>query len=84
MNLKAYIEHILPAVKVFISCPIIRADNIRANHVLRQLDKDLKLYCDVVDNDEIDDSCLGQKGLHLNAKGSTRLATNFISQMKRI
>ena len=38
----------------------------------------------LIDNDNVDRSCLGRKSLHLNAKGSGRIAINFISQMRRL
>ena len=33
-----------------------------------------------VSHDNISDDCLGAKGLHLNPKGTGRLAVNLISQ----
>ena len=77
-----YIIKVLPQTKVFISCPLIRRDNIKANSTLRQLDHELKCFNDVIINDNVDDACLGKRGLHLNAKGSGRLAINYISQMR--
>ena len=84
VNLKKYIENVLPNVKVFLSCPVIRADNIRANHTLMGLDELLKSFHNVIDNNNIDENGLGRKGLHLNKRGSTRLAMNFISRMRRL
>ena len=82
LNLKRYIEDVLPSVNVYLSGPVIRADNILANHTLRKLEALLKSHGNVVKNDNIDGTCLGRKGLHLNGKGSGRLATNFISLMR--
>ena len=85
LTLKACITSILPTVKIFISCPTVRRDNSKANSVLRELDNKLKsLTKDIVINDNVDDSCLGKKGLHLNPKGSGRLAINYISLMRRL
>ena len=84
-NLKAFIYKTLPNVRIFILCPVIRIDNIKANNTLRELDMILRnTYKDIVINDNIDISCLGKRGLHLNPKGSGRLAINFISLMRRL
>ena len=84
-NLKAFIYKTLPNVRIFISCPIIRIDNKKANNTLRVLDMILRnTYKDIIINDNIDISCLRKKGLHLNPKGSGRLAINFISLMRRL
>ena len=83
-NLKRYIEDILPSAKIFVSCPLVRLDNSHANLVLRQLDEKLKALPYIIKNDNLDVTCLGKKGLHLNPKGSGRLALNYISLMRRL
>ena len=83
-NLKEFIENILPDVHIYISCPVLRLDNAKANSTLRELSKILKSLHKVIVNDNIDGSCLGRKGLHLNPKGSGRLAMNYISLMRRL
>ena len=84
-TLKGFILCILPSVRVFISCPVIRMDDKKANKTLREFDLHLKYnYNDIVVNDNVDTSCLGKKGLHLNPKGSGRLAINYISLMRRL
>ena len=83
-NLKSFIQNILPDVKLYISCPILRTDNARANTVLRELGDKLKISHSVVINDNIDINCLGKKGLHLNPKGSGKLAINYISLLRRL
>lgn len=83
--LKEFIYSVLPSVRIFISCPVIRMDDMKANKTLRDLRS--HLICnenDLVDNDNVDSSCLGKKGLHLNPKGSGRLAINYISLMRRL
>ena len=83
--LKCRILQILPSVKIVISCPIVRFDNAKAGLTLRRLDDKLKsLNLDIVINDNIDGSCLGKRGLHLNPKGSGRLAINFLSVMRQL
>ena len=84
-TLKEFIHCMLPSVRIFISCPVIRLDDKKANKTLRDLDLHLKYnYNDIVVNDNVDASCLGKKGLHLNPKGSGRLAINYISLMRRL
>ena len=83
-NLKLYIESVLPKVRLYLSCPIVRTDNNRANLTLREVDLYMKSQNYSVKNDNIDNTCLGRKGLHLNLKGSGRLAINFISLMRRL
>ena len=79
INLKTYIEQTLPKTKVFLSCPTLRIDNAKANHILRELDSKLKgASSDCITNDNIDGICLGKRGLHLNQKGSGLLALNYI------
>ena len=83
-NLKRHIENTLPEIKVFLSCPVIRTDNTRANLTLRKVDKYFKSLPYIVKNDNVDSTCLGKMGLHLNRKGSDRLAINYISLMRRL
>ena len=84
-DLITFINSILPETKVFTSCPVIRLDNKKANSTLRDLDTYLKNSCtDIIVNDNIDSSCLGKRGLHLNLRGSGRLAINYISLMRRL
>ena len=84
-SLITFIEEEVPGVKIFLSSPVIRLDNKQANNTLLQLADLLKLMGhDIIYNHNVDASCLGKKGLHLNPKGSGRLAINFISVMRRL
>ena len=83
-NLKNYVLQVLPKLNIIISCPIVRFDNYEANYTLRRLDSKLKQTKDIIMNDNIDRSCVGKRGLHLNAKGSSTLAANYISRMKHL
>ena len=78
--LKRHIMKVLPSVRVFLSCPILRTDNAKAMLTLRVLTRKLKLF----NNDIIDPTCLGKASLHLNRKGSGRLATNFLSLLRNL
>ena len=83
-NLKSHIENILPETRVFLSCPVVRTDNTRANLTLRKVDKYFKTLPYIVKNDNVDSTCLGKMGLHLNPKVSGRLAINYISLMRHL
>ena len=83
-NLKDFIQNKVPNANIFMSCPTLRLDNAKANSTLRELKEILKSTHKVIVNDNIDGSCLGRKGLHLNPKGSGRLAMNYISLLRRL
>ena len=76
--LKMHIKVILPNVKIYLSCPVLRMDDAKANLTLRHFTNKLKaLNIDVIINDNVDVTCLGKAGQHLNPKGSGRLAMIF-------
>ena len=54
-----------------------------------KLNNELKAFCDdnlldYIDNENIDESCLGIKKLHLNRKGNAYLAKNIINYTKSV
>ena len=68
--------------KVIISSPVLRTDNGKAMLTLKNLNKLMKeLKINIIDNDNIKEQHLGRKGLHLNGKGTSRLAMNFIEML---
>ena len=84
MKLKSYIMSKLPNSQVFISCPVLRTDNAKASLTLLGVrSKIMHLDENVIIHENIDNTCLGKAGLHLNAKGTGRLAMNFISLMRQ-
>ena len=84
LNLRKFILAFLPNVKLFFSSPIIRTDNQAANSTLIVISKFFSKWFDnVITHDRKDSSCLSD-GLHLNPKGSGRLATSYITLMKRL
>ena len=83
LQLKAHIEMVLPYAKVYLSSPIPRYDNVKAGFVIHQLHMKLKDMENVIQNNNVDSSsCIGRACLHLNGKGSGRLAMNYISVMR--
>ena len=87
-NLKEHIETIIPNVRVIISTPIIRFDNKDANTTLVKVNEMLSQTLssfEIIDNSNINDATyLGVKRLHLNQKGTGRLAANFINFLQRV
>ena len=60
----------------------MRVDNQLANSTIRKINNELRNISNVIINDKLDGHCLGRKGLHLNQRGSGKLAVNFITQMQ--
>ena len=80
MELKHHLKEFHPNCEVFFSCPIIRTDHHAARITINNLgNKFSELDVPVLLNKNIDVDCLGVKGLHLNKKGTGKLAVNFIS-----
>ena len=82
--LRKFVELNIPGCMVYLSSPIMRSDNKLANSTIRGINNDLSNVNNVIMNDKLDGQCLGRKGLHLNQRGSGRLATNFISHVQRV
>ena len=69
---------------VILSCPTYRFDDQKANVTLRNLRNNLlDLNIPVISNSNITDMHIGKKGLHLNERGSGRLAANYLSYMRK-
>ena len=85
-KIKSLISHIKinnPECRIIISQPVRRTDNGKATLTLNNLNKLLaELDVDKIDNSNIDVSCLGKRGLHLNSIGTGKLALNFIKFLK--
>ena len=86
MELKSFIQETLPNSKVIFSTPVIRTDQAKALLTIKKLNDLLneKYKNEIINNDDINESHLGKKGLHLSRKGVGRLALNFISKLKYV
>jgi len=73
----------LPSCHVIISMPTMRCDNRKANKVIQDLNEMIaNLNIDRVENYNINESDLfGSIKLHLNTRGSEKLATNFANNL---
>jgi len=84
-NLVSYIKNILPSVNITVSAPIIGSDNGKANLTIINLASLIqKSGMDTMDNSNIHCEHLGKKGLHLNGKGTGRLAMNTINLIRKL
>ena len=85
LELERKIEEINKDCKVIISTPTYRFDNRKAGNTVNELTNMLiSLNVPIVDNKNISRKHLGYKGLHLNSYGSSRLAMNLISVIKKL
>ena len=85
LELKRKIEEINKDCKVIISRPTYRFDNRKAGNTVNELTNMLiSLNVPIVNNKNISRKHLGYKGLHLNSYGSSRLAMNLISVIKKL
>ena len=81
----------LPGVKIVFSCPTVRYDNQKARLTILQLRNNLQqlrnnlqqLDVSVISNDNLIDEHLRYKGLHLNNRGSSRLAWNYLAHIRK-
>ena len=82
-TLKSLISDNLSNCKVGISTPALRTDDGKAALTVSQLTKHpLQLDIDSIDDRNINARNLGNKGLHLNPRGTNRLAKNLLSSIK--
>ena len=83
--LKEYIISKLPSCKLIFSSLITRHDNANAQLVVVNTNKKLNhLNCQIIDNSNITNEHIGKKGLHMNGRGTSRLAMNFINVLKQL
>ena len=85
LQLKHFIEDQLKGCKVIFSLPIIRTDNSKAMLTIKRLNERMKsLKVNYCLNMNIDESCLGKKGHHMNPRGVGRLAVNLHSLIRKL
>lgn len=71
-------------MKLSVSGLIIREDDEGLQKRVEETNKIIKSFAKdsswtFIDNTNIDRSCLNRSGLHLNRKGSAKLAMNFVN-----
>ena len=73
-----------PAANIVFSSLVDRYDDIDAARVVQDINSKMKhLDTPLIDNSNITRDHVGRRGLHLNYRGTTRLALNFISMLKK-
>ena len=83
LTLKSFITDNLPNCKVVISTPTLRTDDGKVALTVSQLSNHfLQPDIDIIDNRNINARNLGNKGLHLNLTGTSRLEKNLLSSIK--
>ena len=84
-RLKRYAESKVKGMDVTLSCPPVRSDNGIANVKLVHIRNQLKRNgYKIIENGNITYEHPGKKGLHLNSRGTGRLAMNMIACIKRL
>ena len=83
------ITEIHPKIKIILSSIIQRFDNDKLQPKVVGLNRDLQALCrklniDFIDNSNIVNNHIGQRGLHLNRSGNSRLALNLKEKMNRL
>ena len=85
LNLKKFIEHILPKSNVVISNLSATTDNGKGSLAVIKTNEQLHgLQMNVINNGNIISNELNKEGLHLNLRGLGKLAINFIRRIKKI
>ena len=83
LTLKSFVTDNLPNCNVVISTRTLRNDDGKAALTVSQLTNYLlQLDIDIIYNRNINARNLGNKGLHLNPTGTSRLAKNLLSSIK--
>ena len=85
LNLKKFIEHILPKSNVVISNLSARTDNGKGYLAVIKTNEQLHgLQMNVINNGNIISNELSNRGLHLNLRDLGKLAINFIRRTKNL
>ena len=70
---------------VIISMPTLRKDNMKANGKVKVLNQKIAARgMERINNNNIVDTDLGRKKLHLNMKGTDKLAKNFTNLLRTL
>ena len=85
LDLKEFIENILPESNVIISDLITRTDHGKASLTVIKTNEDLHgLQMDIMSNGNITSNELNKGELHLNPRGLGKLAIKFIRRIKNL
>ena len=83
LDFKKDIEEQLPGCVVVLSMPTKRFDNEEYGTIIESLNKKIiDLGIDAINNSNIFRGDIGRKGLHLNAKGTSKLTSKLVSKFR--
>ena len=83
LDLKKDIGDQVPGCMVVISMPTKRFDNEEYGKIIESLKRKITdLGIDAISNNNISRADIGRKGLHLNAKGTSKLASKLVSKLR--
>ena len=83
LDFKKDIEEQLPGCVVVLSMPTKRFDNEEYGKIIESLNKKIiDLGIDAINNNNIFRGDIGRKGLHLNAKGTSKLTSKLVSKLR--
>ena len=83
IDFKKDIETKLPEATTVISTQLKRNDKVGTGQIIETLNKKIRgSGLNIVDNKTIDSQDLGRKGLHLNARGVHKFASNLINKLR--
>ena len=85
LDLKKYVESLVPGVKVVLSCPMVRKDDSSANAKVIHIRAMLRSSgMDIITNENIGFGLLNLKGLHLTNEGNRCFTANLGSYLTRL
>ena len=85
-KVKETIKTISPKTKVLISTLTNRYDNEELEHKMTVLNEENKrsFQTDVIDNSNLEETCVNKGGLHLSRKGTIHLAMNYKQMLSNL
>ena len=84
LDLKRYVESLVPGVKVMLSCPIVRKDDGIANAKVIHIRSMLRASgMEIITNENIGFGLLTTRGLHLSNQGNRCFTANLGNSLQR-
>eukprot|EP00112_Aurelia_sp_Birch-Aquarium-sp1_P010722 Seg2283.5 transcript_id=Seg2283.5/GoldUCD/mRNA.D3Y31 product="hypothetical protein" protein_id=Seg2283.5/GoldUCD/D3Y31 len=85
LDFKKDIEDQVPGCMVVLSMPTKRFDNEEYGKIVESLNKKIiDLGIEAINNSNISRGDIGKKGLHLNAKGTSKLTSKLVSKLRSL
>ena len=85
LGLKKRLEELVPECEVIVSTPVRRFDNKATSNIIDLVNKKIPgIGPNIITNSNIGSSDIGRRGLHLNDRGSKKLANNISRKLRSI